>query len=462
MMRVPPFFHALGARAVWRWTGMVGLAVLGVALTSAWAAERPRSAAPAPARWTPTEPPNQPMGQAKGVFPGRVVWIHNPKVATWDGNTAGGGWYEDRFTDPVLTEQMLIQALHKLTGAKSDAQAWEALFRHYNRTHGRGDVGYRPGETVVIKLNLNSAKREADPKQGLYNTPQLTRALLRQLVRQAGVRQADIVVYDASRFVNDTIFIPCHAEFPEIRFGDRDGGQGRFKIQPDKKTALHFGDPSTPDSGKTYLPECVTSATYHINAALLKGHSLAAVTLCAKNHFGSVYRENTGPEDPHKGWYPANMHESITVRSRPMGTYNAIVDLMGHKDLGGKTILYLLDALYATPHQSVLPEKWESPPFNGHWTASVLMSQDPVALESVAVDFSAAEKTAKLMVGAVDNYLHEAALAQRPPSGTRYDPEGDGTTLQSLGVHEHWNNAEKRQYSRNLGTGQGIELVKGE
>jgi len=85
-----------------------------------------------------------------------------------------------------------------------------------------------------------------------------------------------------------------------------------------------------------------------------------------------------------------------------------------------------------------------------------------VALESVAVDFSAAEKTAKLMVGAVDNYLHEAALAQRPPSGTRYDPEGDGTTLQSLGVHEHWNNAEKRQYSRNLGTGQGIELVKGE
>ena len=46
-----------------------------------------------------------------------------------------------------------------------------------------------------------------------------------------------------------------------------------------------------------------------------------------------------------------------------------------------------------------------------------------------------------------------------PPSGTVYDPEGDGTRLASLGVHEHWNNPTDKQYSRNLGTGNGIELV---
>ncbi|MBM4027972.1 MAG: hypothetical protein FJ280_21630, partial [Planctomycetes bacterium] len=56
-------------------------------------------------------------------------------------------------------------------------------------------------------------------------------------------------------------------------------------------------------------------------------------------------------------------------------------------------------------------------------------------------------------------YLHEAAPANQPPSGTKYDPEGDGTTLASMGVHEHWNNPKDRQYSRNLGTGKGIELV---
>jgi len=280
-------------------------------------------------------------------------------------------------------------------------------------------------------------------------------------VKQAGVREADLVVYDASRFVNDSVFVPCHAEFPGIRFEDQDGGHGRFKIQPDKSVAIHFGDPKTPDSGKTYLPACVTGATYLINGAVMKGHSLAAVTLCAKNHFGSVYREIAGPQAPYHGWTPSNMHDSITTENRAMGTYNALVDLMGHKDFGGKTMLYLIDGLYAAPHQSVLPEKWQSPPFNGHWTASLFASQDIVALESVVVDFFAAEKTAAQMVGAVDNYLHEAALAHQPPSGIRYDPEGDGTPLESLGVHEHWNSPEKRQYSRNLGTGQGIELVTG-
>ena len=424
----------------------------------------PAAAAQAPSkpgRWTPGEPPNRPIGRAQGLSPGRVVWIHDPKAAQWDGSPGAGGWFEDKATDPTRAEAMLLRALRLLTAAKSDPEVWTAIFRHYNRTHGRGDVGYRPGEQVAVKLNLNCSSRHTDPGQGLYNTPQVTRALLRQLVRHAGVREADIAVYDASRFVPDPLFLPVHAEFPGIRFGDREGGQGRFKVQPDKRVALHFGDPATPDHGKTYLPTCATGATYLINAALLKGHTLAAVTLCAKNHFGSVYRENTGPEDPHKGWYPANMHDSILVRTRRMGTYNALVDLMGHKDLGGKTILYLIDGLYATPQQNARPEKWQSPPFNGHWTASLFLSQDPVALESVAVDLFAVEKTADRMVGAVDNYLHEAALASRPPSGTRYDPEADGAPLESLGVHEHWNNAEKRQYSRNLGTGEGIELVRG-
>jgi parallel beta-helix repeat protein len=63
------------------------------------------------------------------------------------------------------------------------------------------------------------------------------------------------------------------------------------------------------------------------------------------------------------------------------------------------------------------------------------------------------------VTGNPENYLHEMALADNPPSGTVYDPEQDGTPLASLGVHEHWNNPIDKQYSRNLGTGDGIELV---
>jgi hypothetical protein len=449
-----------GVLAAGSW-GALSSVVSSPALRAVRGAEARDSAHSTPGPWTPPDPPNQPIGRAQGIFPGRVVWCHEPDVARWDGQAQSGGWFEDRSTDPVLADQMLSRTLRLLTGAKADAEAWAALFRHFNQKRGRGQAGYAPGEKVAVKLNMNCSKRRADPTLGLYNTPQVTMALLRQLVEQAGVREADLVIYDASRLMSDTIFFPAHAEFPGIRFEDRDGGEGRFRAQPDKSVALHFGDPTTPDHGTTYLPTCVTGATYVINAALLKGHSLAAVTLAAKNHFGSVYREDTGPRDQHKGWNPSHLHGAILVRTRPMGTYNPLVDFMGHKHLGGKTILYLLDAMYATPHQNASPERWQSSPFDGHWTASLFASQDPVAIESVAVDFSAAEPTARLMVGTVDNYLHEAALAHRPPSQTRYDPAGDGTPLESLGVHEHWNSPEKKQYSRNLGTGPGIEMVKG-
>jgi hypothetical protein len=85
---------------------------------------------------------------------------------------------------------------------------------------------------------------------------------------------------------------------------------------------------------------------------------------------------------------------------------------------------------------------------------------DPVAIDSVALDFIRNEPRATDCRGrGVDNYLHEAALANDPPSRIVYDPDGDGKHLESLGVHEHWNNVVDKKYSRNLGTGQGIELV---
>ncbi|MBN1996829.1 T9SS type A sorting domain-containing protein, partial [candidate division KSB1 bacterium] len=61
---------------------------------------------------------------------------------------------------------------------------------------------------------------------------------------------------------------------------------------------------------------------------------------------------------------------------------------------------------------------------------------------------------------ACDDYLHQAADSTNWPEGLTYDPENDGTPLGSLGVHEHWNDPISKNYSRNLGTGNGIELIK--
>jgi hypothetical protein len=177
---------------------------------------------------------------------------------------------------------------------------------------------------------------------------------------------------------------------------------------------------------------------------------MAGVTLTAKNHFGSVYFPDSG------GFTPRPLH-NFASRSRTAGSYNCLVDLIGHKQLGGKTLLYMLDGLYPGEHNEGNVFRFAS--FGDQWAASLLASQDPVAIDSVGLDFLRNEPRATQVRGAADNYLHEAALAGKPPSGTVYDPARDGKLLASLGVHEHWNDANGKKYSRNLGKSEGIELV---
>jgi hypothetical protein len=176
------------------------------------------------------------------------------------------------------------------------------------------------------------------------------------------------------------------------------------------------------------------------------------VTLCTKNNNGSIY----WPSQQY--WGPRVYHNFIS-RTRPLGSYNAFVDIMGHRQIGGKGLLYMLDGLYSAQQSEINVVRFLS--FGDKWTSSLFMSQDPVAIDSVGLDFLRNEPRATSVNGGnPDNFLHEAALVNNPPSGTKYDPEQDGTVLtQSLGVHEHWNNPTDKKYSRNLGKNEGIELV---
>ena len=131
---------------------------------------------------------------------------------------------------------------------------------------------------------------------------------------------------------------------------------------------------------------------------------------------------------------------------------------MGNQYLGGNTLLYMIDGLFGgwwANGQYSMPEKW--PTMNNWWPSSLFVSQDPVAIDSVGLDFLLMETTQ--VADCADNYLLEAAQANHPPSGTFYNPNQTGTALPSLGVHEHWNDATSKQYTRNIGNGAGIELV---
>jgi len=405
--------------------------------------------------------PNAPMGTAKGINPGRVVWVHDPDATDWDGPGDGHLWQAEH-TDPGECEKMMSGALRSLTGESADAKAWDALFRYHNKARGKGDVGYRPGEKITIKVNfvgfirtMRSVNRETyalEQWQDYMNTsPQLIAALLRQLTQVAGVRQSDIAVGDSLAYFANEYYDMLHAQFPDVTYLDCKGGSGRTKMGLSDKPFYWSCRPD--DIQQDYVPSAYADAEYLINFANLKAHSGAGVTLCAKNHYGSFFRA-----PPDKGYY--DLHKSGF--SKGTGEYRCLVDITGHSQFGGKTMLYLLDGLYSGVHpKDRVPRKWASAPFNGDWTSSLFASQDPVAIDSVGLDFLQVDLPEAACLAGTDDYLHEAALADNPPSGTFYDPDHAKATvrLASLGVHEHWNNPRDKKYSRNLGSGDGIELV---
>jgi hypothetical protein len=423
--------------------------------------------------FVPADSANSPVGVAKGINPGRVVWVYDSLLC--DQGSTSGWWWEDTRTDPQEAQRMMNQALLNLTGIDDPVSSWDSLFKYFNKTrYGQDDVGYNAGDKIAIKVNnIFSRYYQWTTSQDGRPCPQMLHALLWQLVNKAGVPDEDITIYDCVFYHGDPVYQYCHADFPGVRWAEGDAtdrtgyesGPGsdpgiREKVVPDTNCVVHYGDPNLiPGSGTVCLPTVVSEAKYLINICLPRYHELAGVTLCAKNFFGSVWHPNPPPGNAYyyHGWCPFFMHKavaalnfSVDIPMRPMGSYNALVDLMGHKDLGGKTLLFI--------GECIRPKFWSAPPFKGRPASSLFMSQDIVAIESVLLDFL--QSAGVVPAGTPDNYLHEAAQADNPPSGTVYDPENDGIALQSLGVHEHWNNSTSKQYSRNLGTGTGIELIQ--
>jgi hypothetical protein len=402
-----------------------------------------------------------PVGEGQGIHLGRVVWVHDPKAAVWPG-LGNGHWWEPAHTNQEEVDRMVSRALRELTGEAADAVAWDKLFRHFNRTHGRGDAGYRPGEKVAIKVNLVGLIRSMNTvspdtlalvrdRNYMNTSPQVMRALLRQLVAVAGVRETDIFLGDTLAVFANEYYDLLHGEFPNVRYVDCLGKLGRVQAKP---SAVPFYWSCRPEGMKQdYLPDFIADAAYLVNLANLKAHAGAGITLCAKNHYGSLvrYPGERGYYDMHRGAF----------RKEP-NSYRPLVDLMAHAHFGGKTVLYMIDGLYPGTHEKdAAPRRWKSAPFNGHWASSLLASQDPVAIDSVGFDFLWTEWGDYPRMSGVDDYLNEAAQAERPPSGTFYDPDHAASVTRppSLGVHEHWNSAEEKKYSRNLGLGKGIELV---
>jgi hypothetical protein len=232
------------------------------------------------------------------------------------------------------------------------------------------------------------------------------------------------------------------------------------------------------------IPQQIMDAQYIVNLALLKLHGYPAMpeyqymesgddgqialTMTGKNHFGSIQGTS-------------ELHASInTMQNGKPGAYSPLVDLAASPNLGAKTILYMLDGLYAGRRWKSYPVHMPNPPFNNkvepynnpEWPSCMLASLDGVALDSVGLDIMNAQSKNNAFTNAsgtsisrilirenADDYLHDMAEPQNAPSKVIY--KQDGKPITSLGTHEHWDSDTTRRYSRNLdhAAGTGIELL---
>jgi hypothetical protein len=439
-------------------------------------------------KWGPDDGPNQPMGQPVGVIPGRVVWAWNPKATNPDLNP-DDYYFKSENYDMEAISKMLSDSVKKLSGKQTVAKSWDSMFTYFNNRKQLGNKGYTPGEKIFIKINQTSSRGRLNKQsrsEGKYygppvppadmlkrtgngvleTTPYVVLGILRQLVNECGIEESDISVGDPQNPIYGHNYDIWFKEFPKVVYADNMfGTYGRTLIRPSANDLIFYSDKSQSD--KFY--DVCENASYMINIPNLKPHLRSGITLTAKNHFGSNTRSGA-----------SHLHYSLVspiAEAKPTNTgyrkYRVFVDILGSKYLGQNTILCVVDGLYGGgASEGGQPVKYFMPPFNNNWSSSIFMSQDPVALESVCYDFLRNEwngtyihdpRNARIetmpYVNGVDDYLHQAADKSNWPEDIVYDPDNSGRPLASLGVHEHWNNAELKQYSRNLGKSVGIELI---
>lgn len=435
----------------------------------------------------PDDGPNQPMGKAVGVNPGRVVWAWDPKATN---ENCSDYYFKTENNNQEVISKMFQESMKKLSGKSNIHDSWYVMFKYFNNKKRNLNKGYTSGEKIFIKINQTSSRgrlKQADKDKGYYypSLPALKPGeirkpylgtcetdqfvvleILRQLVNECGVNQSDIAIGDPQNPLFGHNYDAWSKEFPNIAYIDKlTSTQGRTLIHSTKNDLLFYSDKHQTD--KSF--DVIENADYMINVANLKPHLRNGITLTAKNHFGSHSRD---------GAY--HLHYSLVspiVEGKPTNSgyhkYRVLVDLMGSKYLGQNTLLFVVDGLFAGgSSEGGPPVKYFMSPFNNDYSNSIFISEDQIALESVCYDFLRTEWNginkhdpsnnrleAMPNVNGVDDYLHQGADSTNWPAGIIYDPDNSGKPLTSLGTHEHWNNPEMKQYSRNLGTGKGIELV---
>jgi hypothetical protein len=218
---------------------------------------------------------NNPIGEAKGIHPGRVVWVWNPDAtnenctnsytgdeSTWDNggveaDEEDDGWFLSKNNNQEVIDNMLSDGLKQLTGDATDLAAWESIFTHFNENkHGLSE-GYSNGQKIFIKINATSTWGKGqfwgnisvnnihlqNDFYGISETsPHLILSLLRQLVNVYGVQQENISVGDPLKHIYKNSYDLWYSEFPNINYMAYEGGDGRIGVTETDNEVITYSD----------------------------------------------------------------------------------------------------------------------------------------------------------------------------------------------------------------------------
>lgn len=277
-------------------------------------------------------PANEPYGEARGIFPGRVVWYWNPD-ATNEASTMtvnGDGIVDDKDdvfylpnnNNEEVIDDMFDKVMLHLTGAASVAGAWDSVFRYHNRTVNQVDAGYSEGETIYIKTNnqgigltfpmyqdLSQKDNTVWGKFPIHMTatsPYSILATLKHLVSEAGIPQGNIYIGDPHNNFNNIYYDIIRAEFDSVHIIGVNGSAvtdceayGRTLSVKGSTDEVFYSDKGVLIDGgsdKFYLQ--LIDADYIINISPLKSHIRGGVTLFCKSHFGSHTRNDASHLHP--------------------------------------------------------------------------------------------------------------------------------------------------------------------
>jgi len=315
------------------------------------------------------------QGAILGPFPGRVVEVSHPEVIK-----------EPHQVDSQQLRGMMERGMEELSGKTSLAEAWKMFIS--------------PDDVVGIKLNCAGGPL-------CYSRPEMVDEIIRGL-KLAGVKEDNIIVWDRRQWLMTRCGYQVNRNSPGVKYygpevtrvgqEDMNGYDSEAYIESDIVSGSRLRLVRKTSTRSHFAEIMSKKITKLINLPVLKDHGTAGVTLCLKNlGFGVVHN---------------------TARFHPAPYYGApiIVDVFSHPIVRQKTVLHILDGLWAV---------WNGGPSanqgNTYPLGNIFLGTDPVAIDQVCWQLIEAKRKA-LGYPPIGGRAHHIAAAARKGLGIN-DPK---------------------------------------